>query len=103
MPSEQSARQSVRRAARNQAARSAAKTYVRSARRSLAIGSPEEAQSAVRNAMSSLDLAVKRGALHTNNASRRKSRLAKQLNIQGETTATPKSTTRRRPRKSGRK
>ncbi len=103
MPSEQSARQSVRRAARNQAARSAAKTYVRSARRALATGSPEEAQSAVRNAISTLDLAVKRGALHANNASRRKSRLAKQLNSQGETTAASETTTRRRPRKSGRK
>ncbi len=85
MPSEKSARQSVRRAARNLTTRSTAKTRVRAARRALAADTPEEAQSAVRLAMSSLDRAVKLGVLHPNNASRRKSRLAKRLGALGNT------------------
>lgn len=103
MPSEKSARSAVRRQIQNQATRSAvkttvraarrsitaasleeatrstAKTNVRAARRSVAKASLEEAEAAVLQAISSLDRATKRGALHVNNASRRKSRLAKHL------------------------
>ena len=79
MPSEKSARSAVRRQNRNQATRSAVKTNVRAARQSVATASLEEAEVAVLQAISSLDRATKRGALHANNASRRKSRLAKHL------------------------
>ena len=80
MPSEKSARAAVRKQTQNLATRSATKTQVRAARRSLSAGSPEEAVAAVCQAISSLDRAVKRGSLHANNASRRKTRLAKRLN-----------------------
>ena len=79
MPSEKSARSAVRRQTRHQATRNAVKTSVRVARRSMATAAPEEAEVAVVQAISSLDRAAKRGALHANNASRRKSRLAKHL------------------------
>ena len=79
MPSEKSARSAVRRQIQNQATRSAVKTNVRAARQSVAAASLEEAEAAVRRAISSLDRASKQGTLHANNASRRKSRLAKQL------------------------
>ena len=79
MPSEKSARSAVRRQIQNQATRSAVKTNVRAARQSVAAASLEEAETTVRRAISSLDRASKQGTLHANNASRRKSRLAKQL------------------------
>ena len=79
MPSEKSARSAVRRQIRNQATRNAVKTNVRAARQSVAAASLEEAEAAVLRAISSLDRASKQGTLHANNASRRKSRLAKQL------------------------
>jgi len=40
----------------------------------------DDAQAAVRAAVSELDIAAKKGVIHKNNASRRKSRLMKQLN-----------------------
>ena len=79
MPSEKSARVALHKHTRNQIATNTAKTYVRAARRALAAGPLEEAETAVLEAISALDRAVKRGALHRNNASRRKSRLAKTL------------------------
>jgi small subunit ribosomal protein S20 len=42
--------------------------------------SVEDAQEAVRLAVSELDRAAKKGVIHRNNAARRKSRLMKQLN-----------------------
>ena len=93
MPSEKTARRAVKRYSRNQMADSAAKTSVRAARRALAGGLSDETQHTVRHAMSVLDRAVKRGALHANTAARRKSRLAKSLN-----TATPPPPVKRRTR-----
>ena len=80
MPSERSARQSVRRYTRKQPTRSGVKTRVKAARQALDSGSPEDALDAVRKAESSLDQAVRKGTLHSNNSARRKSRLAKRLN-----------------------
>ena len=80
MPSEKTARRAVKRHSRNLIANSSAKTSVRAAQRALARGPSEEAQPTVRHAMSVLDRAVKRGALHANTAARRKSRQAKGLN-----------------------
>jgi small subunit ribosomal protein S20 len=50
------------------------------ARRAIAGGDAEIAGTAVQQAISVLDKAVKKGVLHKNNASRRKSRLAALLN-----------------------
>lgn len=103
MPTEKSARSAVRRQIQNQAVRSAVKTSIRAARqsvvaasaqgstksaaktnakgtrRSVAVVSVEEAKATVLRAISALDRATKRAALHPNNAARRKSRLAKHL------------------------
>jgi len=89
MPSEKSARCAVRRQTQHQATRSAVKTSVRTARRSVATGSVEEAEVTVLQAISSLDRAAKRGALHANNASRRKSRLTKHLSTLRAGDSTP--------------
>ena len=80
MPSQKAARKSVKRYRRNQSARRTTRTAVAGARRAAASGDAETAEPAIRQAMSLLDKAVKKGILHKNNASRRKSRLASRLN-----------------------
>ncbi|MCZ6614574.1 MAG: 30S ribosomal protein S20 [Chloroflexi bacterium] len=80
MPSEKTARRATKRYSYNLITESSAKTYVRTAQQALSGGSQEEAQRTVRQAMSILDRAVKRGAIHANTAARRKSRLNKSLN-----------------------
>lgn len=75
------ARAGVRRALRNRAVRSEVKTKVVKARRTLTGGPVAEAEryAIALEAIRSLDRAGSKGILHRNNASRRKSRLAKQL------------------------
>lgn len=68
-------RQAVRRAEIKTLARSSARTAVRRARPAMAGG--EESPAAVSAAASALDKAAKRGAIHRNSASRRKSRMAR--------------------------
>ena len=79
MPAPKAHRQSVKRNARNMSVRRATRTAVVQARRSLSIAAPES-EAAVRHAVSMLDIAVRKGVLHRNNASRRKARLAAALN-----------------------
>jgi small subunit ribosomal protein S20 len=64
---------------RNRAVRSAARTKVAVARTAIDRGDPESAE-AVRDAQRTLDIGVRKGTLHPNNAARRKSRLMKRLN-----------------------
>jgi small subunit ribosomal protein S20 len=75
-------RQEEKRRAVNRSTKSIVKTQVTKAR--YAIGtenvSNEQTVEAVRLAISELDKAAKKGVIHKNNASRRKSRLMKQLN-----------------------
>jgi small subunit ribosomal protein S20 len=59
--------------------RRATRTAVSRARRAVAATDPHS-EEAVRNAMSMLDVAVRKGLLHKNNASRRKGRLVTALN-----------------------
>jgi small subunit ribosomal protein S20 len=73
------ARQSLVRAERNQARRTEARSAVRAAREAIEGGDKEAAQAAVNNAAAILDRTASKGTIHANNASRRKSRLAKQL------------------------
>jgi ribosomal protein S20 len=68
-------RQSHRRNAILQPRRSAAKTKVRAALEAAAGGDPEATRTAVAEAAAALDRAAKVGAIHPNNAARRKSRL----------------------------
>ena len=79
MPAPKAHRQSIKRNARNMSVRRATRTAVVQARRSLSIAAPES-EAAVRHAVSMLDVAVRKGVLHRNNASRRKARLAAALN-----------------------
>lgn len=93
-------RQSLRRRERNQARRTAARSAVRKAREAIAAGSSDAAE-AVRAAASILDRVANKGTLHPNNASRRKSRLMRQLNSAGEPkaeSAAPKRRTATRSR-----
>ncbi len=59
--------------------RSKARTMVKAARTSIEKGSPEKSAESVREAVRALDKAASKGVIHKNNASRRKSRLMKQL------------------------
>ncbi|MGD0248871.1 MAG: 30S ribosomal protein S20, partial [Candidatus Limnocylindrales bacterium] len=69
-------RQAERRRAINQPRKSAAKTYVTNAINVATEGSKGDTAAALADAMSALDKAAKVGAIHPNNAARRKSRLA---------------------------
>ena len=75
-------RQEQRRRAFNRSTKSIVKTNITKARQAIAAPniSGEAAEDAVRQAVSELDKAAKKGVIHKNNAARRKSRLMKQLN-----------------------
>ena len=73
------ARQNQRRYLRNRNRRSTARTAVKKARLHMDEGNLEVAIEETRQAVSSLDRAASKGAIHRNNASRRKSRLMKRL------------------------
>lgn len=79
MPSEKSHRVSIKKTVRNKTARSSAKNAVTEAKRALDSSSRDQASAAVAKATSVLDVGVRKGVLHPNNAARRKSRLAKRL------------------------
>lgn len=79
MPSQKSQRGAQRKALQNRPRRSAARTAVTAARNAIAEGTPDAAKAAFARAASALDRAAKSGAVHANNTSRRKSRLARQL------------------------
>ncbi|MFV2063410.1 MAG: 30S ribosomal protein S20 [Chloroflexota bacterium] len=80
-------RQSHRRNAILQPRRSAARTQVRNALDAAASGDAEATRKAVAAAASALDRAAKTGAIHPNNAARRKSRLMRHADaaLGGET------------------
>ena len=71
-------RQEQKRRMHNRSVKSLVKTQITKARNAIAFD--ENAEAAVRAAVSELDRAAKKGVLHRNNAARRKSRLMKQLN-----------------------
>lgn len=75
-------RQEEKHRARNRSVKSTVKTQVTKARQAITSQtiSVELTEEAVRAAVSELDRAAKKGVIHKNNASRRKSRLMKQLN-----------------------
>ena len=72
-------RQNEKRRLRNRVFRGSARTYVKKARTAIETGNFEEARLATQTAVSALDKAAEKGIIHKNNASRRKSRLMKQL------------------------
>ena len=84
MPITKSAKQQVRveekRRVRNKSVRTLCRSSVARAGRLIAAGDLEAAREAVVVAVSSLDKAVIKGVIHSNNAARRKARLMKKLN-----------------------
>lgn len=72
-------RQSLRRRANNLITREKVRKTVKAVRRNIDAANKAEAITALREAMSALDKAVKKGVLHKNTASRKKSRLAKAI------------------------
>ncbi len=80
MPSAKSARVAERKRLQNQPLRTRAKNFVTKARRAMAAGDIETAATAAHDAEVALDKAAQKGAIHPNNAARRKSRIMKQLN-----------------------
>jgi len=71
-------RQEQKRRLHNRSIKSLVKTQITKARQ--AIATDADAEAAVRDAVSELDRAAKKGVIHRNNAARRKSRLMKQFN-----------------------
>ena len=74
-------RQNEKRRLRNRTNRGAARTAVKDAR--TALDSKTDSQTSVMFAISMLDKAANKGAIHPRNAARRKGRLMKQLNALG--------------------
>ena len=70
-------RRSEKRRLRNRARRSTAKTFVRAAELAMASADPQTPAEAVRIAISALDRAAQKGALHPKSVARRKARLIK--------------------------
>lgn len=79
MPSKKSFRVSLKKTQLNRSVRTRTRSAVTTARAAISSGDVAEAETAVVKATSVLDSAASRGIIHRNNASRRKSRLAKQL------------------------
>ena len=72
-------RQNKKRRLRNRVYRGQARSFVRDARASMLEEDLDAAREATLKAVSALDKAAQKGVIHKNNASRRKSRLLKQL------------------------
>jgi len=73
-------RQNKKHQARNGMVRSRMRTFVKRAAALIDEGSKEEAEEAVRVAISEIDKAAQKGVIHRNNAARRKSRLMNRFN-----------------------
>ena len=81
MPSAKSHRSQVAKAARNKSVRSFTRSRVTHARNSVEEdGSTEETATSVKQAISALDRAARKGIIHPNQAARKKSRLQRSLN-----------------------
>jgi small subunit ribosomal protein S20 len=72
-------RQNEKRRVHNRLFRGRARTEIKKARIAIESGNLEDARAATLNAVSALDKAAIKGIIHKKNASRRKSRLMKQL------------------------
>ena len=74
------ARQTEKRTANNRLNKSRLRTELRKLRAAISAGNPEEAKTALRGAVSTLDKSVQKGVLHKNTASRYKARLSARAN-----------------------
>ena len=86
MPNKKSAakalRVSERRRLRNKAVRSATRTFMKKAQVAITGGETNPVADVIRQAISAVDRAARKGVIHPNNAARKKSRLMKRLNKQ---------------------
>ncbi|MHB1319723.1 MAG: 30S ribosomal protein S20 [Anaerolineae bacterium] len=73
-------RQESKRRARNRAVKSRMRTFVKQANEAIEQGDRTLAADAVRSAISEIDRAASKGVIHSNNASRSKSRLMVRFN-----------------------
>lgn len=73
------ARQNAKRRTHNRYYKTSARTYVKNARMQIETEELAAAEVTVRQAIKMLDKAAQKGAIHKNNAARRKSRLMKAL------------------------
>jgi small subunit ribosomal protein S20 len=81
MPAAKSLRVQRRRAARNRSVRSFVRTRVTAARKAIDESpSSDDTVQELRAAISALDVATRKGVIHRNQSSRKKSRLTKRLN-----------------------
>ena len=80
MPAKKAARQSVTQYQRNRSVRSSTRTTMVRALRSVESGDVDAAEPAIREAVSALDKAARKGVVHKKTASRYKSRLSARLN-----------------------
>jgi small subunit ribosomal protein S20 len=78
--SKRQVRTDERRTIRNKSVRTRCKSDITKAEKQVSTGNSEEAQKAVKEATSTLDKAAGKGIIHSNNAARRKARLAAKLN-----------------------
>ncbi len=76
---ERRSRQRIKRTARNREVKGATRTALKRARAALTTGNVQLAESLVRQVEGKLDQAASKGVIHTNTASRVKSRLYAQL------------------------
>ena len=80
MPAKKAGRQQIKRAVRTRGDRTETRSAMAKAVRSVESGDVAEAETAVKEALITLDRAVQKGILHKNNVNRRKSRMAASLN-----------------------
>ncbi len=89
-------RQNERRRIRNKAVRSGARTSVKKTITAIEVKAEDTGEN-IREAISALDRAAKKGVIHANNAARRKSRLMARLNAaQGAVAIEKKAPARKR-------
>ena len=80
MSIQRAARVNLRRFLRNRSVKRSLRTSRTRSQRILATGTADEAQLAVKQTITDLDVAARKGIIHRNKAARTKSRLAKKLN-----------------------
>lgn len=80
MPAQKAGRQSIKNSRRNGSVRTATRSSIGKALRSVEAGDVDAAASSVKDAIRSIDLAVRKGLMHRNAAARRKSRISVRLN-----------------------
>jgi small subunit ribosomal protein S20 len=81
------ARQNEVRRLHNKAFRTRCRTAVNRVRAAIAEGSPEQAQDKLTEAVANLQKAASKGVLHKNTASRKISRLSRQINRLSQTSS----------------